>query len=140
LPNAASTTEKDEHDGEGTAGQTEADEDAGGEVEHPGRRRVRHQDQADRVKRAAGAQYAHGAVAVGDCAGKRLADAPEDVLNRERQAEHVAAPVVGLRHRREKEPKRGARPKADHGNETAAHHDHHWRAPAERRSSLDGRK
>src|SRR5215831_2218563 len=132
--------ERGEHDGEGTAGQAEADEDAGGEVEHPRRRRVRHQDQANGVKSAAGPQHAHGAVAVGDGAGKRLAEAPEDVLDRQREAEHVAAPIIGLRHRREKEAKRGARAKADHGDETAAQHDHERRAPADRRSSRGGRK
>src|SRR4029077_14700904 len=78
-----------EHYGERTAGETETDEDTGREVEHRWRCRIRHQDQTNGVERAAGAQHPHRAEAIGDGAGKRLAPAPEDVLDRQRQSEYV---------------------------------------------------
>src|SRR5262249_59449319 len=102
----------------------EANENADSEVEHRGRCRIRHENEANGVERAARAQHAHGTEAIGDGAGKRLANTPEDILNSERQSEYVAAPPVGLRHRREKKTECGARPKADHGDETPAANDH----------------
>src|SRR4030095_12333123 len=53
--------------------QAKANEEAGREIEHQRRRRIRHQDQADGVKCAAGAQDAHGAEAGGNGGGKRTA-------------------------------------------------------------------
>ena len=44
--------------------------------------------------------------------GERLADAPEQILQREREGEDVAAPVIGVRQRREEEAERRARPEA----------------------------
>ena len=40
-----------------------------------------------------------GAEAVGDDAGERLADAPQQILQRQREGEYVAAPVIGARQR-----------------------------------------
>ena len=104
---------------------------AGAEVEHPGRGRIGHQDKADGIEHAAGAQHAHRAVAIGNRAGERLTDAPQDVLYRQRQPEHVAIPAVGLGHRREKEAERRARTEAQQRNHAAARHDHGGRAPAD---------
>jgi hypothetical protein len=42
---------------------------------------------------------------VGQRTGERLACAPQQHLDGECQREHIAAPVVGFRHRRQKKPK-----------------------------------
>ena len=52
----------------------------------------------------ADAQHPHGAETVRDRAGERLADAPQHVLDRQREGEHVAAPAVRLDHGVRKSP------------------------------------
>jgi len=74
-------------------------------------RGVRHQGEPGGEHQGAGAEHPHGSVAVGDDAGERLADAPQQVLQRERESEDVAAPVIGIRHRRQEEAQRRARPR-----------------------------
>ena len=60
----------------------------------PGVVRIGHQREAERVEQRPDAQHARGAEAVGDRTRKRLANAPQQVLQREREREHVAAPAV----------------------------------------------
>ena len=67
-----------------------------------------HQNEAQSIEQGSKAQNAGGAEPIGDRAGDRLRRAPQEILHRERESEHVAAPVVGARHRREKEAERGA--------------------------------
>ena len=67
---------------------------------------MRHQRKPRRKHQAASAQYADSAEPVGNDAGQRLTDAPEEILQRQREREHVAAPMVGKRHRGEKEAER----------------------------------
>ena len=131
--------ESAEHDRERAAGKAEADEHAGPEIEHPGRGRIRHQDETDGIEHAAGAQHAHGAVAIGNRAGERLTHTPQDVLYGQRQPEHVAIPTVVLGHRREKETERRARTEAQQRNHAAARHDHGGRAPADAGDAREGK-
>ena len=56
-------------------------------------------------------------------ARRGLAEPPKDVLCREGQPEHIAAPPVRLRLRCEKEPKARARAKADYRDQATAEHD-----------------
>ena len=102
--------ERRQHAPERAAGKAEADQHAGRSIEQRRAGGMRHQRQTERVQQRAGAQHPHGAEAVGDDAAERLADAPQQVLQREREGEDVAAPVIGARQRREKEAERRARP------------------------------
>ena len=77
--------ERRENDHERGAGQAESDQDAGRKIEHRGAARVRHEREAGRVHQPTDAEHPTGAVAVGDHAGERLADAPQQVLQRERE-------------------------------------------------------
>ena len=110
LPKADSTTLN------AAAGEPETDEHAGREIEHQRRGGVGHHGEPDGVQDGADPQHADHAEPVRQHAGERLAKSPYDVLNRDREAEHVAAPVVGLRLRCQKEAERRARPEADHGD------------------------
>jgi hypothetical protein len=91
---------------------------------------MRHQRQTERVEQRAGAQHPDGAEAIGDDAAKRLADAPQQILQGERESKDVAAPMMRGRHRREKEAERRARAESDDGDQTAAADDQRRRAPA----------
>ena len=104
-------SESGEHDVERAAGKPEADQDAGGEIERDGRRRNGHQGKARRIEHDAGAEHAHGAELVGDGAGERLTDAPQQILDREGEREYIAAPAMRTRHRRQKNPKAERGPK-----------------------------
>ena len=132
--------ESRQHDAEGAAGEAEADEDAGRNAEKKRRVGVGHQREPDGIENPAAAEHPHGAEAIGQHAGKRLARAPQDVLDREREAEHIAIPAVRLRLRRQEQAERRARPEAEHGDEAAAQHDHERRAPADCRSPGGGRQ
>ena len=100
-----------DHHRERRARKPEADEQAGGEMEHRGRGRIRHRGEAERVEHGADAQHRHRAEAVGDARRRRLRRRPTQHLDRERQREHVAAPAVRARHRGEEEPEARARTK-----------------------------
>ena len=106
LPNAPSTTENEQ------PGKAEADEHAGREIEHPRRGRIRHQGETERIeqrrRRTARARCRSDRQSRRRTAGRP----PQDVLDREREPEHVAAPAVVLRHRREEEAERRARTEA----------------------------
>jgi hypothetical protein len=103
-------SERRENDDERGAGQAEADERAGRYVEQRRARRMRHQGEAGGEHQGAGTEHPHGAEAVGDDAGERLADAPQEILEGEPEGEDVPPPMIGLRHRRQEEAERGARP------------------------------
>ena len=75
--------ERADHDGERAAGEAEADQHAGRDVQRRGRGRIGHQGEAKRVQDRADADNPHGAEAVGDAAGERLDGAPEQVLDRD---------------------------------------------------------
>ena len=79
------------------------------------------------------AKHAHAAEAIGNDPAERLADAPEQILYREREGEDVAAPMIGARQRREKKTERRARPECDQRNQ-AAEADHQRRRPPARES------
>ncbi len=128
--------ERREHDGERAAREAEADEHAGGEIEHAGRARLRHQREPERIENGAAAQHTQRAEAVGEGARERLADAPEQILKRDGEPEYAAIPAVDLRHRREEQAERRAWPEAQHGDQAAAQHDHERRSPAEGREAL----
>ena len=61
---------------------------------------------------------------------KRLADAPQQVLQRQREGEHVAAPMIGVRKRGQEKAERRARPKRDERDQAAEAHHQRRRAPA----------
>src|SRR5581483_5672927 len=65
----------------------------------------------------------------GECAGKRLRRAVNQRLRGDRKREHLAAPAVRIRHRREEQAERRARPEPDHRDEAAADDDYGGRAP-----------
>ena len=84
--------ERGQHQIERTAGQSEADQDAGADIERQRRRGVAHHEQTAGVQNCADTHHAQDAEPVGDRAGNRLAQSPQQILNGEREAEHVAAP------------------------------------------------
>jgi hypothetical protein len=55
------------------------------------------------VQEAAYREHANGAEAVGDRAGERLTDAPQQVLERKGERKNIAAPAVLRRHRIEEQ-------------------------------------
>jgi hypothetical protein len=85
-------SERPEHDRERAAGEAEADEHAGSEVEHFRRCGVGHQGEPGSAEHRAYAQHFDGAEAVGNRARERLADAPQQHLQRERKGVDVPAP------------------------------------------------
>src|SRR5205085_11775205 len=89
-----------------------------------------HHGEADRVESPACAQHSRNAKTIGNHAGDRLADSPQDILDRKRQAEDLAPPTVGLRLRGKEKTEHGAWTETDHCNATTAEHDHSRRAPA----------
>ena len=76
-------------------------------------------DEAGGIDDTAAGEHAARAVAVGDRAGDRLADAPHDVLDGDRQREDLAAPAARLRHRREEQPHDRARPEREQRDQAA---------------------
>jgi NAD(P)H-nitrite reductase large subunit len=56
----------------------------------------------------------------------------KQILDCERHREHIAAPAVRTRHRRQEKAERGARPEAHHRNQAAAQHDDGRRTPGDR--------
>ena len=130
--------ERTDHDGEGGAGEPEADHHAGGEMKHPGGRSVGHRRQADRIEDRSHAQHRHRPEAVRHPSGEGLGGAPEQHLNREREREHVAPPAVFAGHRDEKESEPGAHPKAEDRDQATAHEDDGGRAPT--LATDDGRR
>ena len=121
--------ERADHDGERAARQAEADQHAGRQSQHQRRGRIGHQVEAEPIEHGAEREHARRAVAVGNGAGDRLADAPQQILNSQREGEDVAAPMVGLRQRRKEKPERRTRPEADHRDQAAAQHQHNGVAP-----------
>ncbi len=113
LPNAASSTMNEQPDRPKPI-STPAETSSTGPLVG-----VSHQRKAGGIHQRAGAQHARGAEAVGDDAGERLADAPQQILQRQREGENVAAPMIGARHRREEKAERRARPKRHHRDQAA---------------------
>ena len=127
--------ERRQNDHERGAGKAESDQHAGGNVEHRGAGRMRHQREAGGIHQPADAEHPTGAEAVGDDAGERLADAPKQVLQRQRKGEYVAAPVIGGRHRGEEKAERGTRAEGHQRDQAAETDDQHWRAPSAARGA-----
>src|SRR5438034_2215405 len=92
-----------EHDVEGGAAHADADEDADREREAERGGRVRHEDEAERVQQASREEHASGAEAVGEHSGKGLRNAPQQVLQRHGETEHLAPPSVVHAHRLQKQ-------------------------------------
>jgi hypothetical protein len=92
---------------------------------------MRHQNETKPIQKRAAAQHAHAAETIGDDAAERLADAPQQVLQRQRKSKYVAAPMIGIGERGQEKAKRGARPKRDQRNQAAEADDQRRRAPAD---------
>ena len=118
-----------EHDHERAAGEPEPDQHAAGQRQLRLGRADRHQCRARRVQQPAHGQHAAGAVAVRDPARDRLAEAPDEVLDRDRERERLAIPPAQRRQRVGEQAEARAhaeRDQADH----AARDDHQRHAPA----------
>ena len=83
-----------QNDGEGTPRDREADQHAAADMQHGGCLRRRHHDHADGVQDGGEGQDPPGAEPVGDGAEDRLADAPEQVLDRHGEREGRAVPAA----------------------------------------------
>jgi hypothetical protein len=118
-----------DHQVERAAGEAEADQHPGAQMEHSGRRGVGHDDEAERVEEGARAQDAGGAEAVGDGAREGLADAPQEVLEGDGEPEDVASPAELGRHRHLEQTGRGARPEADQRDQATGEDDELGRDP-----------
>jgi hypothetical protein len=109
---------------------------SGTDIELQRRVRIAHDQKADRIHQRADADDAHGAELVGDRAGERLPDAPQQVLHRKSEREHVAAPAEFETHRLHEEADAGARPEGQHADQRPADHDHQRGAPAQTPSRI----
>ena len=79
----------------------------------------RHQRRARGVQQAAGGQHAARAVAVGDPARDRLAEAPHEVLDRDRERERLAIPPAQLRQRVGEQAEARAHAEGDEADDAA---------------------
>jgi hypothetical protein len=123
--------ERPDHQVERTARQAETDENAGRELEHRRRRGIGHEHEAERIEQRPGPQDANRAEAVRHSAGEWLADAPQQILDGDREREHVAAPIARDRQRREELAESRARAEAQQGDDAAASHHESRCAPAD---------
>ena len=72
-------------------------------LERQRRRGVAHHQQARGIEQRADEHHTQDAEAIGDRAGKGLAEPPQQILHRQREAEHVAAPGEFAAHRLDEE-------------------------------------
>jgi hypothetical protein len=86
------SAEGGQHQIERTAGQSESDQDPGAEIKRQRRRGVAHHDETAGVQNGADTHDAQHTEPVGDRAGNRLAQSPQQILHGKREAEDVAAP------------------------------------------------
>ena len=121
--------ERRQHQVERTARQPEADQDAGAEIERQRRRRITHQKQTAGIEQRADDHHAQDAEAIGDGARDRLAQAPQQVLQRQREAEHVASPGEVAAHRLDEKAEARARPEAQQRDQASADDDDQRRPP-----------
>jgi hypothetical protein len=91
-----------------------------GEMHREGRLRERHAGKAEHIKRPARGDDPAAAVAVGDCARYRAERAPHDLLQGEREGQHLPAPAELQADRLQVQAEAGARPEAEEKNETTA--------------------
>ena len=91
-------------DAERDARQARADQHAGRQHEEPRRGGVGHQREPARVQEPAAEHHARRAEAVGDHAGERLREAPDQILHGDRQREGLASPAHFGRDRLQEEP------------------------------------
>ena len=118
-----------DHDAERTTAEAEPNQHAGRQMKLKRRFGIGHPHDAADVEQSSPDQHPGGAEAIGERAGERLAGAPQQHFDRQRQREHVAAPAVGGGHRRQKKSEGRARPKADQRDQTSANEDDEWGAP-----------
>src|SRR4051794_30117336 len=109
-------------------------------MEHARRRRIRHQDEPGRIKQRPADQCAQRAEAVRDRAGEWLADAVEQVLDRDCESEHIAPPAELLTHWLKEESERRTGTEREDRNEATAHEDDSGCAPAKRLSRRGRRR
>ena len=114
---------------EGAAGQTEADHDAGSKIEGQWRCRITHQQQAAGIEQRTAPHHAHGTEPIGDRASQRLPEPPQQVLQRDRKAEDVAAPREVAAHRLDEKAEAGAWTETQHADRAAAGDDDERRPP-----------
>jgi hypothetical protein len=115
-------------DRERPARDAEADEDAAGEREDARRGALGHERHAAGIDEPAHREDAAGTPAVGDRAGERLAEAPEEVLEGDRQRERLAVEPARLGEWVGEQPE--ARPDAEGDDrDEAARDDDRVRAP-----------
>ena len=121
--------ERGQHDRERRAREAEAEQHAAGQAQRGRVRAVRHQHRAGRVHHAARGEHPARAVAVGDRAGERLAEAPHQVLEPDRERERLAVEAAQIDQRVDEQPEARAQPVGDERDQ-AAGHDDHGRVPA----------
>ena len=93
-----------EDDIESRAAHADADKDADREREPERGARVRHEHETERVQQPPREEHAPCAEAVSEHSGKRLRDAPQQVLHRDGETEHLAPPAVVHAHRLQEQP------------------------------------
>ena len=118
-----------DHKTERASGEPEPDQHAGAEVQHRRGRRRGHQPQTQCVENGAGGENPDRAELVGKRAGKRLARAPQDILDRQRERKYVAIPMLVDRHRHQKLAERRARTETQHRDQAAGNDDDGGRLP-----------
>src|SRR5262249_60263824 len=96
------------------------------------------QSKTGRVEKRASAEHRRRTEAIRQSAREWLRRAPQQHLDGKRQREHVAAPTICARHRREEKSEAGARPEPDGADQTAAHQNE--RKLARELKTVDGRR
>jgi hypothetical protein len=97
------TADHAENHRERGAGQADADQQAGTERQRPDRVGHAHQHQPRGVQDAADDHHLRRAQPVGQRAGERLRQAPDQVLQGDGEGEHLAAPAEIGAHRRQEQ-------------------------------------
>ena len=116
-------------DAEGRAAQRAAEEQRRVEMHEERSRDVGKADEAQDVADGAEGDDAPRAVAVGEAAGERAERTPHQVLQRDREREHLAAPAVFEAHRLQEQAEAGADAERDQHDDGAAGEHHRRRAP-----------
>ena len=111
--------ESRQHHVERATRQTEADQPACRHRQTGRRIGIGHHHLPQPVKQSPDTQHPCGAETVGHRPCEGLADAPEQVLDRHREGEHLAAPAMAGRHRDLEQADRRPRPEGHHADQTA---------------------
>ena len=107
-----------QHHAERAGADTQTHQHTAADVQPRRGRRDGHQQHAGDIDQRAGRQHPPGAELVGDQPEQRLADSPEQVLQRHRHAEGAAVPSPFLENRQLKETHRRARTEGQQRDDT----------------------